>query len=147
MSPVDRSADTKRVTMTDEDFERHARELLEDSVLRVDGRIRSRLNQARHAAIAAAAGGRRSGWGRLWSRFALMPAAGAVAAAVLVAFVLWPHSPSGPQPGESGRASVEDLDLLADGEALDLVSEGSDGSFYEWAVDQSAPEGPVETSS
>ena len=33
------------------EFEQRARALLEDSVQRVDGRIRSRLNQARHAAI------------------------------------------------------------------------------------------------
>src|ERR1700733_3123808 len=102
------------------EFEQRARALLEDSVLRVDGRIRSRLNQARHAAIEEAS--RRPS---LWRRFTLMPAASAVAAAVLVAFVLWPHS----HPGDSltaegsGRASMEDLDLLADGDALDLVSD------------------------
>jgi hypothetical protein len=33
-------------------------------------------------------------------------------------------------------AAVEDMDLLADAEALDLI-EGWDGSFYEWAVAQS----------
>ena len=64
--------------------------LLEDSVLRIDGRIRSRLNQARHAAVEEAA--RRPSF---WRRFSLMPAASAVAAAVLVAFVLWPHSHQG----------------------------------------------------
>jgi hypothetical protein len=33
---------------------------------------------------------------------------------------------------------VEDLDLLADSDALDLVSDETDpGQFYEWAVDQS----------
>ena len=117
------------------DFENRARALLEDSVLRVDGRIRSRLNQARHAAIEEASR-RRSPW----RRFTLMPAASAVAAAMLVAFVLWPHS----HPGDSliveggARAGVEDLDLLADGDALDLVSDETTdtGQFYEWAVDQ-----------
>ena len=118
------------------EFEQRARALLEDSVLRVDGRIRSRLNQARHAAVEEAS--RRPS---VWRRFTLMPAASAVAAAVLVAFVLWPHS----HPGDSlvtetsGRAGVEDLDLLADGDALDLVSSEEStetGQFYEWAVDQ-----------
>ena len=116
------------------DFEIRARALLEDSVLCVDGRIRSRLNQARHAAIQEASRRRSS-----WRRFTLMPAASAVAAAVLVAFVLWPHS----HPGDSladggGRVGVEDLDLLADGDALDLVSDETTdtGQFYEWAVEQ-----------
>jgi hypothetical protein len=117
------------------EFERRARALLEDSVLRVDGRVRSRLNQARHAAIEEAS--RRPS---LWRRFTLMPAASAVAAAVLVAFVLWPHSHTGDSfvAETGGRAAVEDLDLLADGDALDLVSdEATDtGQFYEWAVDQ-----------
>ena len=115
------------------EFEQRARVVLQDSVTRIDGRIRSRLNQARHAAVAEAS--RRPP--AFWRRFALMPAAGAVAAAVLVAFVLWPHSPQGEPPlAEGGHSTVEDLDLVADGDALDLVSEGSDGSFYEWAVDQ-----------
>jgi hypothetical protein len=114
------------------EFERRARVVLEDSVTRIDGRIRSRLNQARHAAIAEASRGRPG----FWRRFALMPAAGAVAATVLVAFVLWPHSHRGESLLGEGHASVDDLDLLADGDALDLVSEGSDGAFYEWAVEQ-----------
>jgi hypothetical protein len=117
------------------EFEQRARALLDESVQRVDGRIRSRLNQARHAAIEEAS--RRPS---LWRRFTLMPAASAVAAAVLVAFVLWPHSHSGDSliVEGGGRAGVEDLDLLADGDALDLVSEETTdtGQFYEWAVDQ-----------
>ena len=115
------------------EFEHRARALLEDSVLRIDGRVRSRLNQARHAAVEEAS--RRPSF---WRRFSLMPAASAVAAAVLVAFVLWPHSHQGDSIIESGHGTVEDLDLLADGDALDLVSDETDGgAFYEWAVEQS----------
>jgi ferric-dicitrate binding protein FerR (iron transport regulator) len=120
--------------MTNE-FETRTRELLEGSVQRVDGRIRSRLNQARHAAVEEATRRRAS----LWRRSTLMPAAGAVAAALLVAFFLWPHSHSGDSltAVNSGRAGMEDLDLLADSDALDLVSDETDtGQFYEWAVDQ-----------
>ncbi len=126
-------------TPTDEptrEFAKRTRELLEDSVQRVDGRIRSRLNQARHAALEEATRRRASPW----RRFAMMPAAGAVAAALLVAFFLWPHSHSGDSltAVNGGRAGVEDLDLLADSDALDLVSDETDsGQFYEWAVDQS----------
>jgi hypothetical protein len=117
------------------EFEQRARALLEESVLRVDGRIRSRLNQARHAAIEEAS--RRPS---AWRRFTLMPAASAVAAAALVAFVLWPHSHSGDSvvAEAGGRAGVEDLDLLADVDALDLVSDETTdtGQFYEWAAEQ-----------
>lgn len=123
MSPADE-------TVTE--FERNARTVLEASLARIDGRTRSRLNQARHAALAAAARPRRP-W---WRSLTLMPA-GAVAAALLVAVVLWQHAPSVPAPDEVARAgAVEDMDLLADSDALDLM-EGWDGSFYEWAAAQS----------
>ena len=64
-----------------------------------------------------------------------MPAASAAAAALLVAFVLWHRQPAGELPLEGRSSPVEDLDLLADGEALDLI-EDWDGSFYEWAAAQ-----------
>jgi len=128
MNPPARGADNEEMTG---EFERRARELLEESVLRVDGRVRSRLNQARHAALEAA-----STQPSFWRRFSLMPAAGAVAAAALIAFVLWPHSPGDATLNEGGRAA-EDLELLADSDALDLVSDETDaGAFYEWAADQ-----------
>ncbi|MFL6604313.1 MAG: hypothetical protein ACJ8R9_23680 [Steroidobacteraceae bacterium] len=119
---------------TTREFEQRSRALLEDSVLRIDGRVRSRLNQARHVAIEEAS--RRPAF---WRRFAFMPAASAVAAAVLVAFVLWPHAHhQGDVIIESGHGTVEDLDLLADSDALDLVSDETDGgAFYEWAAQQS----------
>lgn len=117
------------------EFEQRLQGLLEESVAHVDGRIRSRLNQARHAAVAEAGRRRRS---PLLRPFVLMPAAGALAAAALVAFVLWPHSPQPELPVTAeANHQVEDLDLIADGDGLDLVSaEESDGSFFEWAADQ-----------
>jgi hypothetical protein len=112
-------------------FERNARTVLAESVLRIDARTRSRLNQARHAALAAAAPRR-----GFLSSFTLMPAAGA-AAAVFVAVMLWHHQPAGDLGTADGQhLAVEDMDLLADSEALDLVEQG-DGSFYEWAAAQS----------
>lgn len=116
------------------EFERNARRVLEESVQRIDARTRSRLNQARHAALEAAAA-RRRGW---FGRFTLMPAAGAVAAAVLVAVVLWQRQPVGTPPlgPEAQRTAVEDMDLLTDKDSIDLM-EGWDGSFYEWAAAQS----------
>jgi cytochrome c-type biogenesis protein CcmH/NrfG len=115
------------------EFERNARAVLEASVARVDGRTRSRLNQARQLALEAA-GQRPRPW---WRSFALMPA-GAMAAAALLAVMLWHREPAlreAPLP-EAHVAAVEDVDLLADADGLDLI-EGWDGPFYEWAADQS----------
>lgn len=126
MSPV-----TSPVT----DFERNARLVLEESVSRVDARTRSRLNEARQLAVEAAAARHRP-W---WRSFALMPAAGAATAALLLGVMLWPRESAVLEPPLLERTpAVEDLDLLADAEGLDLV-EGWDGpgpGFYEWAADQ-----------
>ena len=122
------------------DFEQRLQALMEESVQRVGGRARSRLTQARHAALAEAA--RSSRWRPLHAlvrsrpRALWMPTAGAMAAAVLVAFVLWPHAPSGyPEVEATPTTNVEDLDLVADREGMDLMQSG-DGQFYEWAMAQ-----------
>jgi hypothetical protein len=128
------------VNETVTEFERNARVVLERSVSRIDARTRSRLNQARQAALAAAGARRRPFWLR---GVALMPATGAAAAALLLAVVLWHREPAAgievPMP-EGQRSSVEDMDLLADSDALDLV-EGWDGPFYEWAAAQTDANG------
>jgi cytochrome c-type biogenesis protein CcmH/NrfG len=115
------------------EFERNARAVLEESVARIDARTRSRLNQARQLALEAA-GRRHRPW---WRSFALMPA-GAVAAALLLAVMLWHREPAVREAPllEGHVTAVEDMDLLADADGLDLV-EGWDGPFYEWAADQS----------
>lgn len=117
------------------EFERNARIVLEEGVRRIDARTRSRLNRARHAALAAAAGRRRAWWG---SRFRLMPATGAVAAALLVAVVLWHREPArtAPLALDGQHPAVEDMELLTDNDSIDLIEEW-DGSFYEWAAAQS----------
>jgi hypothetical protein len=115
------------------EFERNARAVLTQSVSRIDARTRSRLNQARQAALAAAGARRRP---LSWRSLTLMPVTGAAAVAVLVV-LLWHHEPAGiemPMP-EAQRSTVEDMDLLADNEALELI-EGWDGPFYEWAAAQ-----------
>ena len=127
MSPVN-----EPMTDSETDFERNARRVLAESVTRIDGRTRSRLNQARHAALEAAARPARS-W---WRSYTLMPTAGAAAAALLVAVVLWQRQPGVETPIFEAHASVEDMDLVADSEALDLM-DNWDGSFYEWAASQS----------
>ena len=124
------------------DFEHNARRVLEESISRVDARTRSRLNQARQMAVKAA-DARHRPW---WRSFSLMPAAGAVTAALLLGVMLWHREPAVREPPllEGRPAAVEDIDLLADAEALDLV-EGWDGpgpGFYEWAADQTDGSAP-----
>jgi hypothetical protein len=111
----------------DSDFEKRTREILEESAGRLDGRTLSKLTQARHAALTQADRSGREAW-RSW-----LPA-GAAAAAVL-ATVMWMV-----QPGEriapvaANGAALEDIDLLADAEAPDFVSDPADLEFYEWAA-------------
>jgi hypothetical protein len=117
------------------EFERTARAVLEQSIARIDAPTRSRLNRARQLAVEAVGRPHRP-W---WRTFALMPA-GAVAAALVLAAVLWHPAPIVREsPLLEGRVTgVEDMDLLADADGLDLV-EGWDGPFYEWAADQTDP--------
>jgi hypothetical protein len=116
-------------------FERRSRAAFDDSVARLDGATRSRLTQARHAALTV--GPRRDLTGSLWRRIA---PAGGLAAAVLVALLLWnrhgtPVVPDFLAPQASG---YDDLELIADADALDLAD--VDGlEFYEWAAVANEP--------
>src|SRR5439155_1662057 len=58
----------------------------------------------------------------------------AAAAALVVAVVLWHRQPAG-EPAVLEAQHAEDMDLLADSEALELL-DGWDGPFYEWATTQ-----------
>jgi hypothetical protein len=111
-------------------FEKRTREVLEESTARLPGRTLSRLTQARHAALARQ--DERAGqWWRGW-----MPAGAATAAAVL-AVVFWagPGRDTATQlaTASGGGSAFEDIDLLADGDAPDFVSDRDDVEFYEWA--------------
>jgi negative regulator of sigma E activity len=124
------------------EFERRVRAVLSERLTRIDARTRSRLNQARHAALAAAAGSRRSAWAG--PRF--MPMTGAVAAAVLVALVWFNQRPQSTlSASEGSQPTLEVLDLVGDDEALSMM-EDDDHSFYEWAVDQADGSGSGEAS-
>jgi hypothetical protein len=111
------------------EFEQRAREVLGDSVTHVSSHVRSRLNQARQAAVAEIAVRPRS----IWRLPVLMPAAGATAAAAVLATVLITNQGVDRVPGGEGHAGLEDIELLSDREGLELIENG-DGSFYEWAV-------------
>ena len=107
-------------------LEERSQALFEDSVERLDGRTRSRLTQARHAALDEVRRSRvfRTRW--LWA-----PAGGLVAAAAVAVLIgVW----RGADP-TSGSPPLEDLDVVAGTENLDLLE---DVEFYTWLADQSA---------
>jgi hypothetical protein len=110
------------------DFERKAREVFDASVENLDAETRSRLNRARQAALAAETPVSESGW-RSWAPV------GAVAAAV-VAAVLWrlPGTPDVPQVQGNGTAPIEIVELAAEGEDFEVLTE--DPEFYTWVADQ-----------
>jgi hypothetical protein len=115
----------------DEAFERRASELLVDSAEHVDARVRSRLTQARHAALAELEQ-RRTQTFRVPSFW--LPV-GSVAAATVLALAVWLRTPS-PEAVTVAAAvadvsAVEDIAILAAADEPDLYAEEAD--FYEWA--------------
>ena len=123
-------------------LEVRSRALFQDSVDGLDFAIRSRLTQARSAALEAAA--TRRPWALGWKMWT--PAAGVTAAAIL-GVALWMGSPLHHQVGTSADAqsNFEDLDLLASsdegsGDALEMLQDDID--FYDFA-DKAANPGPA----
>jgi anti-sigma-K factor RskA len=112
------------------EFEQRTRQFLNDSAEQLPASVRSRLTQARYAALASRPFWRRS------SAFRWAPAG----AAAVVALLLW-VVPRGESPLVSPFASAtpEDLALLADTDALQLGGEQDvDADFYEWAAGEAA---------
>jgi hypothetical protein len=112
-----------------ENIETRARELFDDSVERIDGATRSRLTQARHAALAEL--------DRPRLRLGHWVPVGALAAAAVLAVTLW----TGTVPDEQALpvlavAPAEDFEMLANGEDLDMLDE--DVEFYAWAASADA---------
>jgi hypothetical protein len=111
-------------------FEKRTKEVLDESMAKLDGRTLSRLTQARHAALAQKRHPARAWW-LTW-----LPAGAATAAAVL-AVVVWTGSGIDPNTSLAANGSgsaFEDIDLLADGDAPDFVGEADEMEFYEWAA-------------
>jgi negative regulator of sigma E activity len=124
------------------EFEDRSRALFLESVEGLDMRVRSRLTQARHAALEAAAGRPRPWFLRMsvWT-----PAAG-VSAALILGVALWLGAPLGHQNMTAADTplNLEDLDMVAasDGssDAMDMLQDDLD--FYDFA-DKAANSGPA----
>ena len=121
-------------------FEERSRALFHDSVEGLDFATRSRLTQARNAALEVASTSRRP-W---FFRPGLWAPAGVTAAAILGAF-LWLGSPLGHHAATvaDGQPSLEDLEIVASsdessGDALDMLQD--DVEFYDWANKAANPE-------
>jgi len=112
-------------------LEERSRALFDESVDNLDMAMRSRLTQARYAALdAAVRSGRRRGAMRmsLWT-----PAAGVTAAAML-GVALWFGGHHG-VPADS-QSNFEDLDIVASseegsGDAMEMLQDEIE--FYDWA--------------
>jgi hypothetical protein len=125
-------------TMGARRFEERSRAVFQESVEGVDFGIRSRLTQARQAALDASAQAARRPW---LLRLPLWTPAAGVAAALLVGVALWHGNLS--NPSMTGDASDDDMDIVAasDGgsvDALDMLQEDLD--FYDFANTSSNPE-------
>lgn len=103
-------------------LEQRAQELLRTSADRLDGNIRSRLTQARSAAIEEA---RESRTSFVWRT--LVPA-GALAGVAALAFMLWSGSQQAPATLHN---SLDDIDLIVTSESFELLE---DLEFYEWVA-------------
>jgi len=120
-------------------FERRVQERLRDSADTLDGRVRSRLTVARHAALAELE--KRAGEPRFRVPGAWLPA-GVLTAAAVLAIAVWIA-----RPGSDTATAIadvtplgEDVEILASKDGPDLYADDPD--FYEWAgADQSGGAG------
>jgi hypothetical protein len=124
---------------TQQGLEERSRAMFDASVEAVDFGVRSRLTQARHAALEAAAEAGRRPW---FLRLTLWTPAAGVAAALLVGLAMWTGMPG--NHGITGDPGfVDDLDIVAasDGgpaDTLDMLQDDLD--FYDFADKVANPE-------
>jgi hypothetical protein len=112
----------------DRAFERRAQELFDASVAGLDAATRSRLNQARHRALAAAGPVRHNGW---WT---WAPSGAIVAALLAIGVVLWQPGADLTAEGGLRAASIADLEVLLGEEDLEMLDEEIE--FYAWLEQQ-----------
>jgi hypothetical protein len=127
-----------------ESFEERTRALFQDSVEGLQFAMRSRLTQARNAAIEAASAPRRP-----WIfRMGIWTPAGVTTAAILGAF-LWMGSPLTHHAVTvaDGLSNLDDLEIVAStdegsGDAMDMLQD--DIEFYDWADKAANPSSAAE---
>lgn len=106
-------------------FEHRAGELLRDSADSLDAATRSKLTRARHAALENISAR------PAWLDLRVLAPGGAVAAAAVVAMVLW--TGVGQRPTGVTGGALDDIELLADADAYE-ISQETDLEFIEWAA-------------
>jgi hypothetical protein len=106
----------------DAEFEARTQVLFEESVERLDGRTRSRLTQARHAALEELRAQRKHPLRRAW-----VPLGGVTIAAVLAVWVT--VGQLGPAPEDGASLPLDDFDVVAAAPDLELLQ---DVEFYTW---------------
>jgi len=104
-------------------LETRSKELFEESLARIDARTRSRLTQARHAALDELNRRHSSRW--LWA-----PAGGLAAAAAIAAFLI---ARPGIESTTPGTPPLEELEAVAGVENIELLE---DVEFYAWLAEQ-----------
>lgn len=105
-------------------LERRAKALFDEGVDGLDARTRSRLTQARHAAVAALVQQREPFMRRWW-----LPAAGLATAALVAVIVVFNLNPAANQQLAAASLAVEDMDILSGAENIELLE---DMEFYAW---------------
>ncbi len=108
-------------TEQNELFVGQAKELFDISVERLDAATLSRLNKARHQALAEL---QQTKPGRQWARW--MPATGVAAAALVTVIVLQTPGVEGPVPSAT---TVTDFEILLGEDSLEMLEELE---FYSW---------------
>lgn len=106
-------------------FSEKAKTLFDESVDNLDGETRSRLNRGRHAALAQIDNGRTAWMGHPpWIQWA---PAGGVAAAAVLAVVLWTGNPAVDELASPAMAT--DIEILLTEDSLEMLE---DLEFYSW---------------
>jgi hypothetical protein len=115
-------------------FEKRAQALLQESAESLDGRTRSRLTQARHAALDAIEHRKRNPW--IWWG----PVSGATAAAVIATVLLL--SPGRHQVEPGGLTVADEIEIVTSEDSLEFYR---DVEFYSW-LDTVLEDAPAEES-
>lgn len=124
---MNNSPDNRPPSLDDEAWVRRARALHDHACTRIDPRTRARLTAARSDALD---GGRRRSQRLVW-----LPAAGAMAACLLVVGVMWlrPQAPGTPPARQDISQAETELPPETDTQQLDFYQ---NLDFYQWLAQQ-----------